>query len=362
VWRSGTSTNVAGTLKVIGNTGVFTPSARLTSNVVYAARVTTGVKDRAGNALAANYNWTFTTGSSLDTTAPRVVSTVPTANATGIALSTIVKATFSEPMKSTTLTTAAIRMVSSSGTAVAGTTWFSPTTLQFTPAQSLVAGTRYTVTINTAARDMAGNPLAAAYSWSFTAAGATDTTPPRVTSTSPVSGATGIATASPVTATFSEAMRESSITTSSMLLANASGTRVTGTVTMSGNTATFTPASSLAGSTQYTATVTNTVRDAAGNAMAANYSWTFTTVASSSNATLAWDAAASTAVNGYRVYYGTSPGQYQQASGQGVNIGKTTTYTITGLTRGTRYYFAVTAYSATGQESAYSNEAFKDIP
>lgn len=362
VWRSGTTTNVAGTLKIIGNTGVFTPTARLALNTAYAARVTTGVKDRAGNAMAANYTWTFNTGTATDATAPRVSSTVPAGNATGVALNSTVKVTFSEAMRSTTLTTASIRMVSSSGTAVSGTTWFSPTTLQFTPAQSLVAGTRYTVTVNRSALDMAGNALAATYSWSFTAAGTTDATPPRVTSVTPANLATGVATNTAVSATFSEAMRDSTITTSSVLLANAAGTRVTGTVSVSGNTVTFRPTAALSGSSLYTATITNAVRDAAGNALAANYSWSFTTAAATTTAGLAWDAVASTAVTGYRLYYGTASGRYSQAAGQGLNVGKVTAYTLTGLTRGTRYYFAVTAYSATGQESAYSNEAFKDIP
>jgi hypothetical protein len=48
-------------------------------------------------------------------------------------------------------------------------------------------------------------------------------------------------------------------------------------VNVSGNTATFTPTAGLAGSTQYTATITTAAKDAAGIALAANYSWTFTT-------------------------------------------------------------------------------------
>ena len=36
----------------------------LVANINYLAVVTTGVKDKAGNTLAQNYSWTFTTGSS----------------------------------------------------------------------------------------------------------------------------------------------------------------------------------------------------------------------------------------------------------------------------------------------------------
>jgi len=49
-------------------------------------------------------------------------------------------------------------------------------------------------------------------------------------------------------------------------------------VSVSGNTASFTPSNPLAGSTQYTATITTAAKDAAGNALAANYFWSFTTL------------------------------------------------------------------------------------
>ncbi|MFA5851440.1 MAG: ice-binding family protein, partial [Spirochaetales bacterium] len=46
-----------------------------------------------------------------------------------------------------------------------------------------------------------------------------------------------------------------------------------------GTTATFNPNSDLLGSTVYTATITTGVQDLAGNALASNHSWTFTTAA-----------------------------------------------------------------------------------
>lgn len=78
---------------------------------------------------------------------------------------------------------------------------------------------------------------------------------------------------------------------------------------------------------------------------------------------LAWDApAGATDVSGYRLYYGSAPGTYDQAPGAGIGVGNVTTYTVTGLNRATRIYFAVTAVDAQGNESGYSNEVFKDIP
>ena len=81
-----------------------------------------------------------------------------------------------------------------------------------------------------------------------------------------------------------------------------------------------------------------------------------------STAILAWDAVTATNLNGYRIYYGTNPGRYLQSVGQGINVGRVESYTLNGLASGTRYYFAVTAFDTSGNESAFSNEVFKDIP
>ncbi len=83
---------------------------------------------------------------------------------------------------------------------------------------------------------------------------------------------------------------------------------------------------------------------------------------SPNSAALAWDAVTDPTFSGYRIYYGTAPGTYLQSVGQGLNVGKATTFTVTGLSSGTRYYFATTAYDTLNRESTYSDEVFKDIP
>jgi len=55
------STSVAGTVTYSGTTATFTPSAALAGGTVYTGTITTGAKDAAGNALASNYSWSFTT-------------------------------------------------------------------------------------------------------------------------------------------------------------------------------------------------------------------------------------------------------------------------------------------------------------
>jgi hypothetical protein len=74
--------------------------------------------------------------------------------------------------------------------------------------------------------------------------------------------------------------------------------------------------------------------------------------------TLTWDAVTDLSLRGYRIYYGTGPGTYLQ----GLDVGNVTSHTVTGLTSGTRYYFAATAYDVAGNESDFSRETFKDVP
>ncbi len=105
----------------------------------------------------------------------------------------------------------------------------------------------------------------------------TDTTPPTVSSTSPASSATGVGIGSAISATFSEDMDSSTITTSAFTLSSSSGSSVSGTVSYSNKTATFTPSSNLSYSTTYTATITTGVKDTTGNVMSSNYTWSFTT-------------------------------------------------------------------------------------
>ena len=106
-----------------------------------------------------------------DTTPPTVSSTSPAANATGVAVNTTVSATFSEAMNAATITTGSFTLKAGS-TPVSGSVSYNSSTYTatFTPSANLSYSTTYTVTLSTAITDAAGNPLASAYSWSFTTA------------------------------------------------------------------------------------------------------------------------------------------------------------------------------------------------
>jgi len=68
--------------------------------------------------------------------------------------------------------------------------------------------------------------------------------------------------------------------------------------------------------------------------------------------TLEWDAVIHPLLEGYRVHYGTSSGDYDVT----LDVGNWTSCTIADLEDDETYYFAVTAYSTEGEESDYSNE------
>lgn len=78
----------------------------------------------------------------------------------------------------------------------------------------------------------------------------------------------------------------------------------------------------------------------------------------SGSAVLRWDPVTAPNLAGYHVHYGTMSGNYSEV----VDVGLVTTFEVTSLKRGTSYYFAATAYDASGNSSFYSNEVIKDIP
>jgi len=78
---------------------------------------------------------------------------------------------------------------------------------------------------------------------------------------------------------------------------------------------------------------------------------------SGATANLAWNANSETDLAGYKVYWGTSSGRY----GSPVDVGKATSYLFSNLKVGSTYYFSVTAYDQSGNESFFANEVSKSI-
>jgi hypothetical protein len=78
-------------------------------------------------------------------------------------------------------------------------------------------------------------------------------------------------------------------------------------------------------------------------------------------ATLAWSESSAAGVARYRVYYGVASGSYLQTKGSGLDAGRVAMHVVNGLDTGQRYFFAVTAFDAQGNESDFSAEASKVV-
>jgi hypothetical protein len=74
--------------------------------------------------------------------------------------------------------------------------------------------------------------------------------------------------------------------------------------------------------------------------------------------TLQWDPNTEPDLLGYKVYYGCSSRSYQFNN----DVGNKTTCTVSNLEDGKAYYFAVTAYDTSGNESNYSGEVVYNSP
>ncbi|PIZ63781.1 MAG: hypothetical protein COY19_09765, partial [Candidatus Marinimicrobia bacterium CG_4_10_14_0_2_um_filter_48_9] len=269
------ATPVSGFISYSGTSALFSPATILESNTEYTATITTGVQDLAGNALASNVVWHFTTGATVVITPPVVSSTNPANAAVAVPLNQNIAANFSKTMDATTITAATFTL-NDGANSIAGFVYYSGMVAVFEPAANLEAATEYTAMITTGAKDLAGNALAADYSWSFTTGDAIVTTPPTVSSTDPANGAVNVALNQQVAATFSKTMDATTITGATFTIMHGT-TPVSGFVSYSGTTALFSPASILVSNTEYTATLTTGARDLAGNALVSNVVWYFTT-------------------------------------------------------------------------------------
>ncbi len=277
ILKQGT-TVVTGTVSYVGITATFAPASSLAPLTNFVATITTAASDLAGNAMAANFVWKFTTGATPDTTPPTVSSTVPSNGTTAVAINQTVAAVFSEAMDPLTINTATF-ILHQAATPVTGTVSYAGVTATFAPIANLATLTTYTATITTGVTDLARNALTANLAWSFTTGPSIDTTPPTIIATNPTNNTQNVAVNQTVNATFSEAMDPTTVTTAHFTLIGPNATTVTGTFAYvaASEIASFTPATNLLPNTTYTNTITAGVKDLAGNALATNFVWSFTT-------------------------------------------------------------------------------------
>ncbi len=147
------------------------PEASLAPGATYQATVSGKLKDRWNNTLGHDVSWSFTTAP--DKAPPRVVATSPRNGDITIAPSVRIAITFDEPLADDAARSGVIRLVGADGKTVNGAVQFDSvrTRLLFAPAADLERLTQYTLRLDPALTDRAGNPLGETMPVTFTTAG-----------------------------------------------------------------------------------------------------------------------------------------------------------------------------------------------
>ncbi len=213
----------------------------------YQVSLTSGIKkDSGGSALTLGYTWRFTVSSSSDVTAPTVTSVIPIGS--DISRNTLVQINFSEEMNPATVSGS-----TSSGfngiTVTGGTSGLAQGTYTIGNQYRTVefqtddecgtnscGGTVFCLAASDsfnsvvvgapalqAVTDMAGNALAADYTWTFSTADSLDLTPPMITRQDPTHNSSGVTASYPVTIEFSKPMSISSLNSSNIELKGDNG-------------------------------------------------------------------------------------------------------------------------------------------
>jgi len=167
---SGPSGDVPGTVTYDEESAsaTFAPADFLAPLASYTAVIAGTLQDLRGNAMGADYTWSFTTGPA-DTAAPWVVSTSPAAGETGVSLYAAVIITLSEAMDPATINGQTVTLKKDAFFPVAGTVSYDPVSFRaiFTPDSLLEESSSYQAAI-VGAKDRAGNVVQPYPAWSFT--------------------------------------------------------------------------------------------------------------------------------------------------------------------------------------------------
>jgi len=151
-----------------GETMFFEPIDHLLSNAIYEIIVRTGARDTAGNNMASDFNSSFMTGVEPDWTPPSVDSISPADVSTDVPITTNISISFSEQMDTGSVQSAFT--LSDGYSKVSGTFSWSGDTITFNPSDDLGYSTLYYMTVDTGARDTAGNNMASDFNSNFTTA------------------------------------------------------------------------------------------------------------------------------------------------------------------------------------------------
>ncbi|WP_091248482.1 DUF4082 domain-containing protein [Arthrobacter sp. ok909] len=330
------TTNVTGTLAYNGSTLTFTPASALAYNTSYKATVS-GASNATGQSMASPYTWTFTTAAQPAVTCPCTVftanalpATVDVSDGSSVELGMKFRSDVAGSVtgirfyKSTqNLGTHTGKLWTSGGQLLGSVTFAGESASGWQQANlstpvSIQANTTYVVSYYAPGGHYSANGgffasgadnyplhglasgvdgLNGVYKYGTTSFptdsynstnywvdvvmnGSSSPTVPVVSSTVPASGASNVAVTTTIRASYDRAVDPSTVVFN---VKDAANTNVPGTLSYDSltNTSVFTPSASLAYNTAFTATVSGATSSSGGVAMAAPYTWTFTTTTQS---------------------------------------------------------------------------------
>jgi Ice-binding-like/Bacterial Ig-like domain len=206
-----------------------------------------------------------------------VVSSTPLTDAIEIPVDDPSSATFNMAMDPATITSSTFTLTSETGAApVQGVVTYTNSTATFLPSADLENESWYAASITAEVRSASGERLQDHRNWRFKTGG--QSAAPRVMSTTPIAGATGVLLTAGASATFSQAMDPATIGASTFTLTSGtSAVPVQGTVSYANSRAVFVPTAPLESNGSYTATITTGAKNLAGVALKQAFGWTFTT-------------------------------------------------------------------------------------
>jgi hypothetical protein len=301
---------IPGTVSIRGKSALFSYAGDLKPMTEYTATIITARGSGSSQNMPVEYTWKFNTGKNRKDNSISVISVSPENNVADIALTSQISITVDREVQSWMKSLISVSL-SAGSEIITGNLSFTGNTVIFDPKSDLLPNTVYSCTFNyerIGSRNNShddddeddetvsntGNYTAVKYSWTFTTSGpgelvnSTDNIPPSVVSVVPAANTTSVSLSAVISANFSEKVDPSTVTNTIFTLRQGSD-NVVGTVTCSGTTATFAPSSNLTGGVTYTATITTGVKDMAGNQLANDFTWNFSTVTASTGMSFASD-------------------------------------------------------------------------
>ena len=202
---------------------------------------------------------------------PIVESTTPLSNALNVPLGQVITATFNEEMDPGSINSTSFIVAGSSP--LAGTVSYSGKTASFKPLSPLSENTTYTAKITTKVKDVMGIFLQLEYVWVFSTG---TLLRPVVIAVDPINDATSVPLNKTISATFNMDMNPASLNNNTFKVSQGTNA-VAGSISYTGSTVSFIPASPLLANKIYTVTITTGVKNSMDTPMTADYTWNFTT-------------------------------------------------------------------------------------